>query len=323
MKFNKKALVLVLIFLLILVSNNDYFTNPIIVSSESIELKLQDVDSPADRILDISYLFAHGFNDIHIENDRYRRIASDVIYIELSTKENKPRYLVTQSLIKGIWEHLKLKTVFSKVKISIFDRNSGETILSWAVPATGWSGDKTGKKLAELMQISKKYDLNKVIKSTNSTSELIFSKELRELSSIELDELYKENTCSDKLKVTSNKLIDSHSMLVASEWRFRLPRNLREITCNQSGIFISSSWQPEDLYLIWLNNDGTFKFSSYVTAKRTKLGGSYYPSKLLSVEFNGDKLLAHRVFFKNIDGKNQWVIDKEIKYTIPIKNSLL
>jgi hypothetical protein len=321
MKFNKKTLVL--IFLLIIAFSNDYFINPIIHPSESIELKLKDVNSPADRILDLNYLFAHGFNDVHIQNDRYRRIANDVIYIESSTQENKPRYIVTQSLIKGVWEHFKLKTILAKVKISIFDRKSGKVILSWAVPRSGWPGDKTSKKLAELMQISKKDDLKKVLKSTNSTSEIIVSKALRELSSIELEELYKENTCTDKLKVTSNKLIDSHSMLVASEWRFRLPRNFRGITCNQNVIFISSAWQPEDLYLIWLDNEGTFKLSSYVTAKRTKLGGGYYPSKLLSVEFNDNKLLAHRVFFKNIDGQNLWVIDKEIKYTIPIKNSLL
>ncbi len=321
MKFNKKALAL--IFFLIIPFSNDYFINPTIFPSESIELKLLDVDSPADRILDISYLFAHGFNDIHIENDRYRRIANDVIYIESSTPKNKPRYIVTQSLIKGIWEHLKFKAIFAKVKISIFDRTSGEVILSWAAPISGWPGDKTGSKLANLMQISKKNDLNKVIKSINTTSKLIISKELRQLSSLELEKLYKESTCSDKLEITSNKQVDSHSTLVSSEWRFRLPRNFREITCNKNGIFISASWQPEDLYLIWLDNDGSFKLSSYVKAIRTKLGGGYYPSKLMGVELNENHLIAHRVFYKKVYSPDQWIIDKEIEYTIPIINSQL
>lgn len=309
------------IFVVCLVACGNSLTNVEIDRSESIELQILEADSPADRVLSLGYALAHGFNDIHIESNRYYRVAREVIYIEPSTEESKPRYLVTQSPINSLFDRIKLKSVFSKFQISVFDRNTGSIILRWASPTSGWPGDKTAKKLAKLFKVSKNPDLNTVAVNEDAMVKLTVTNSLIKLSSAELKVMYKEDSCSGKVTVTSGSELDTNSTLVATDWQFRLPKNFRGITCNENGIFISAAWQPEDLDLIWLDHSGKLKHSSYVRAERTKLGGGYYPSKLISAELQGTNLIVHRAFFKNISKANEWAIDKELEYLIPLNNS--
>ena len=124
-------------------------TNQEIKSSESIELVRLGVSSPSDWVLSLGYALAHGFNEIHVDNIKYHRIAREVVYIEPSTEQNKPRYLVTQSPASA-WDRIKLVSLFSATKISILDRKTGKIILSWAAPISGWPGDKTAQKIAEI-----------------------------------------------------------------------------------------------------------------------------------------------------------------------------
>ena len=108
---------------------------------------------------------------------------------------------------------------------------------------------------------------------------------------------------------------------MSSNWQLRLPRDFKGLLCNEKGIFISSAWHPEDLDLIWLDYDGKLNMSTYVRAKRTKLGGGHYPSKLISAAFKSGSLVVHRAFFKKHSSTNEWSIDKEIEYIIPTDNS--
>ena len=309
------------IFVVCLGACGNSVSNVEIDSSESIELQILEADSPADWILSLDYALAHGFNDIHIESNRYYRVAREVIYIEPSTEENKPRYLVTQSPINNFLDRIKLKSAFSKFQVSVFDRNAGSIILRWAAPTSGWPGDKTAKKLAELFKVSISPDLNAVAVNKDAMAKRAVTNSLVKLQPAELEAMYKKDSCSGKVIITSDSELDTNSTLVATDWQFRLPKNFRGIMCNENGIFISGAWQPEDLDLIWLDHSGKLERSSYVRAERTKLGGGYYPSKLISAELQGSNLIVHRAFFKNISKANEWAIDKELEYLIPLNNS--
>lgn len=310
---------LVTIIAVCLVGCIDSLSNAKMEPTESIELQRLGVESHSDWVLSLGYALAHGFNDIHIENYRYRRVAREVVYIEPSTEQNKPRYLVTQSPT-SIYDRISHFSILAKNKISVFDRKSGKTILQWAAPIDGWPGDKTAKRLAALMSVPKEPNLNSVKANNRASSKIEESVGFNELTTEELKYLTANSSCNGKLDLTFDDSLYLKS-LVSSNWQLRLPRDFNSMLCTDEGVFISSAWQPEDLDLIWLSYDGKLEMSTYIKVQRTKLGGEHYPSTIVSAYSKGEDLIVRRAFFKQINSGNKWALDKEIEYTIPLINS--
>lgn len=313
----RSYLVIILVFCVI--GWRNCLANAELGPTVSIELKRLDAESPSGWVLSLEYALAHGFNDIHLENNRFRRVAREVVYITPSTEKNKPRYLVTEEST-SILDRIRFLSLFANKKITVFDRKTEKTILNWPAPVGGWPGDKTAKRLAELVNVPSEPDLNALILNDRAISKVIENTNSSVLTSTELNQLSAYSSCNGKIELAfdGNQYFRS---IVSSNWQLLLPRDFNGMLCTDKGVFISSAWQPEDLDLIWLAYDGTLKMSVYVKANRTKLGGEHYPSTIVSAHAKGDQLVVRRAFFKQSNSINEWALDKEIEYIIPLFDS--
>lgn len=295
---------------------------PVSAPASSIEIERLHGDSPQDWVFSLGYALAHGFSDIHIEGNRYHRVDRGVVYIENSEDSPLPRYLITESRLDSFWERLQSMSFSERTNIKVTDRKTGKMILNWNAPVSGWPGDQTGKKLAELLRVQKPNFLKININEKASTNEF-HTQQLTDLPPNKVRELLTSAPCLGKLKSVEEKRIDHKPIIKGDSWQIRTPQNFREALCNDHGIFINRAWHPEDLDLIWLQYDGKLKLISFIKGPKTKMGGEYYPSKLISIQLNGNAIIAHRAFIIQDRSSGNWKIDKEIKYTLPLKLSEL
>lgn len=209
-----------------------------------------------------------------------------------------------------------LGTLFSSRKIEVIDIDTNRVIASWPIPVQGWPGDITAKRVAELLKTPKRPEHAGFKINTNATSQALHTRKWQDLP--ELEQLLRLDTCEGKVRTISGGAVDQKPVLVAADWRLRLPQSYRNILCNEHGIFINSPYLPEHLDLIWLGYNGELRLSSYVEAEQTKIGGAYYPSVLVDIEVTDGNLVVHRLFLTRTEQEERWRIDKGISYSIPI-----